>query len=86
MPKRNRRLPQIMTEKVITSGARLQLRFDYFAFDLLENFCSFVRIQANRVELARCSKFEFDNILQPFHSAFAGSFGYLDEFLCVGYF
>ena len=48
--RREHRLLQIMTEKVLTSGVRLLLRFDYFAFDLLEYFRSFVRIQADSIE------------------------------------
>jgi len=44
LSRRKRRLPQIMTEKALTSRVRLQLRFDYFTFDLLEYFRGFVRI------------------------------------------
>ena len=44
LSRRKHGLLQIMTEKVLTSGVRLLLRFDYFTFDLLEYFRSFVRI------------------------------------------
>jgi hypothetical protein len=44
LSKRKHRLPQIMTERALTSGVTLQLCFDYFTFDLLEYFRSFVRI------------------------------------------